>query len=84
MVSFDGYFFLADAHCWWFSLTNKIWGSEWSPIGYIQIFCVQVLQPGKHVFQKVQTCLIIILRDPRQQMPQIFVDLQVVRLGGFY
>ena len=44
----------------------------------------QVLRPGEEVIQEVQTGIVHVLRDLGQQVLQVFVDLQLVRLGGFH
>ena len=47
-------------------------------------FLRQFLRPGKQIVQKTQIAAVHVLRDLRQQILQIFVDLQLVRLGGFH
>ena len=47
-------------------------------------FLREVFRPGKQVFQEVQTGSLHMLRYFCQQMLQIFVDLQPVRLGRFH
>ena len=47
-------------------------------------FLREVFRPGKQVFQEVQAGVVHMLRDLRQQMLQIFVDLQSIRLGRFH
>ena len=47
-------------------------------------FLREVFRPGKQVFQEVQTGVVHVLRNLRQQMLQIFVDLRLVRLGCFH
>lgn len=47
-------------------------------------FLRKTFRPGKQVFQEVQAGIVHILRNLRQQMFQIFVDLQLVRLGRFH
>lgn len=47
-------------------------------------FLREVFRPRKQVFQEVQTGALHMLRNLRQQMLQIFVDLQLVRLGRFH
>ena len=47
-------------------------------------FLREVFRPGKQVFQEVQAGVVHMLWDLCQQMLQIFVDLQLVRLGRFH
>ena len=47
-------------------------------------FLREDFRPGKQVFQEVQAGVVHMLWNLRQQMLQIFVDLQPVRLGRFH
>ena len=47
-------------------------------------FLREVFRPGKQVFQEVQAGIVHMLRNLRQQMLRIFVDLQPVRLDRFH
>ena len=47
-------------------------------------FLREVFRPGKQVFREVQAGSLHMLRNLRQQMLRIFVDLHPVRLGRFH
>ena len=57
---------------------------RWSYSDLFVALLRQFLRPGKQLFQEVRVCFIHVLRNLRQQVFQIFVDLQVVCLGRLY
>ena len=44
----------------------------------------QVLRPRKKILDKGQICIVHVFGNARQQIFQMFVNLQLVVLGGFY
>ena len=57
---------------------------RWSYLYLLVTFLWQFLRLGEQAFQKLRTGIIHMLLDLRQQMLQIFVDLQIVGLGSLH
>ena len=57
---------------------------RWSYLSFLVAFRWQLLRPGKQIFQEVHIGFIHMLRNLRQQVLQIFVDLQVICLGSLH
>ena len=57
---------------------------RWSYSDLFPALTRQLLRPGEEVIQEVQAGVVHVLRDLRQQVLQVFVDLKPVRLGCFH
>ena len=57
---------------------------RWSFSDFLAAFLRQLLRPGEQVVQEGQAGVVHVLRDLGQQVLQVFVDLQLVRLGRFH
>ena len=57
---------------------------RWSYSNLFVAFFRQLLRPGKQILPEVHIGFIHVFRDLRQQLLQVFVDLQLVGLGSLY
>ena len=65
-------------------MTFELGCTHWAYSNLFVAFLRQLFRPGKQILQKIHAGVIYVFRDLRQQMLQVFVDLQVVGLGSLY